>query len=249
MSTGNPKSPALPSREAWFTTTHWSVVLAARDQDSAAAQEALEKLCSAYWYPLYVFVRRLGHETEQAKDLTQDFFAKLLSRRSLEAIEPQKGRFRSFLLVAMKHFLSNEWDKTRRLKRGGQFHFVSWEEIDAERRYEQEPAHGLSPDRLYERAWACRALEGVLERLRKEYAALEKQRLFEALQMVLTDPPNASSYAEIGASLGMGEGAVKMAALRLRRRYAELLRLEIAHTVGKPEEVEEEIRHLMAVLE
>jgi RNA polymerase sigma-70 factor (ECF subfamily) len=232
----------------WFTTTHWSVVLAAKQDSSEAAQAALERLCCTYWYPLYAYVRRRGHSPEDAQDFTQAFFTELLERSSLRTVDPSKGKFRSFLLGALQHFLLNEWDKSRRLKRGGHYQFIAWEEVNAEGRYTQEPSHDSTPDRIFDRIWALTLLAQVLERLKREYLAMDKAALFEALQGYLTGEKNSSGYAELGARLNMGEGAVKMAVLRLRRRYGELLRFEIANTVTSRQEIDEEIRQLFGVL-
>ncbi|MBI4661724.1 MAG: sigma-70 family RNA polymerase sigma factor [Verrucomicrobia bacterium] len=243
-------SPSLDSAVSgkWFATTHWSVVLAAGQEESPQAAEALGQLGQTYWYPLYAYVRREGHSAHDAQDLTQGFFARLLERKDLQSVHPQKGKFRSFLLASLKHFLANEWDRTQAVKRGAAYQFVSWDAADAERRYGQEPSHGLTADRLFERRWALTLLEKTLEDLKQKRAADGKAEWFDALQVYLSGGPNARPYAEIAAELGMSEGALKVAVHRLRRRYGELMRKEIAHTVSRLEDIDDEIRHLFAVV-
>ncbi len=229
-----------------FVPTRWSVVLAARQEDSPQAQEALATLCQTYWYPLYAFVRRQGHSPPDAQDLTQEFFARLIEKQYLARIQREGGRFRSFLLTALKRFLANEWDRARAQKRGGRQTLLSIDTDSAETRYRLEPAHELTPERIYERHWAQTLLEQVLARLRDEYMAGGKGELLERIQSSLSQPRGAVPYAEIASELGMTEAAVKMAVQRLRARYRELLRVEIGHTVTEPSEVEDEIRHLFA---
>ena len=231
-----------------FATTHWSVVLATADQDSPQAAVALEQLCRTYWYPLYAYVRHRGHSPEDSQDLTQEFFYRLLQKEYLAQVDPRKGKFRSFLLAAINHFLANEWDRARTLKRGGQVTFVSLDEVQVEERYQGERLAGRSPEEIYERAWAIALLDKVLGRLREETAAAGQATRFEHLKAVLLGERPSLSYAELALKLGTTEPALKMAVQRLRRRYAELLREEIAHTVRGPEEVEDELRHLRAVL-
>jgi RNA polymerase sigma factor (sigma-70 family) len=233
------------SRDArQFVTTRWTIVLTAGRTDTAQAQAALEKLCQTYWYPLYAYVRRQGHSPEDAQDLTQEFFARLIAKNYLGDVDRSKGKFRSFLLASLKHFLANEWDKSRAQKRGGGQTIVS---LDAETRYRLEPADVVSADKVFERRWALTLLDEVLKRLRDEYAADGKTKLFEQLKETLTGE-RTIPYAKLGDRLGMTEGAVKMAVHRLRQRYRETLRAEIAETVSGPEEVEEELRHLHAAL-
>lgn len=243
---GNPL--AQDSHPAGFRTTHWSVVLAANGESTPGAALALETLCAAYWYPLYSFLRRQGRSPHDAQDLTQSFFAHLLSKDRLRSVDPRKGRFRSFLLASMKNFLANEWDKAQALKRGGGITFVPVDEEAGEERFCREPADTASPDRAFEQSWATTLLESVLARLREEYTADGRPELFSALQGCLGGDRDGPSYAEIAASQGLSEGAVKMAVLRMRRRFGELLRAEIAHTVTRPEEVDEEIRSLFAAV-
>jgi RNA polymerase sigma factor (sigma-70 family) len=232
----------------WFNTTHWSVVLAAGDTASARAAEALEKLCRAYWYPLYTYVRRRGYQPEDAEDLTQDFFARLLARRDLELVRRERGRFRSYLLVSLNHFLTNEWKRERRAKRGGGRALIPLHELMAEENYAREPATTETPDKLFERRWARTLLERVLDRLGAEGVASGRGRQFACLRGFLSDQPAPRSQAELAVELNTSEGAVKQAVHRLRRRYRELLREEIANTVATAGDVEDELRHLIAVL-
>jgi RNA polymerase sigma-70 factor (ECF subfamily) len=231
-----------------FTTTHWSVVLAAGDTRSPDQAQALEKLCRAYWYPLYVYVRRHGHSPEDAQDLTQEFFARLLAKNYLRQVAPHKGRFRSFLIAALKHFLANEWDKARTLKRGGDASFLSLDEANTEARYALEPADTLSGEKLFARRWALTVLEQVLARLRADYVAAGKDVLFERLKGCLTGEENMAPYAQLARELQMTEGAIKVAVHRLRERYGALLRAEIAQTVDRSEDVDEELRYLLSAV-
>lgn len=231
-----------------FATTHWSVVLAASPLRSPRAQEALERLCRTYWYPLYVFVRRQGASVEDAEDLTQAFFTHLLRKDFLSDVRPEKGRFRSFLLACLKHFLADEWDKARRLKRGGASPALSLDIEQAEERYQLESRSEPSADQLYERRWALDLLALVLDRLRQEAVQAGKAAVFDQLQGCLLGERPDETYAEIGARLGLSQSAVKVTVHRLRQRYGELLREEIAHTVAEPGEIEEELRYLFAVV-
>lgn len=231
-----------------FPTTHWSAVLAATDPESAESAAALEDLCAVYWYPLYDYVRHGGHTPEDAKDLTQEFFHRLLEKEYLSAVDPRKGRFRSFLLAAVRHFLANEWERAQTFKRGGHLTFVPLDEVLAEERYLNAQAAGQSPEVTYERAWALALLERVLARLRDEAVAGGHGERFEALKFVLSGERPSLRYAQLAGRLGTSEAALKMAAHRLRQRYGELLREEIARTVAAPQEVEDELRHLRAVL-
>jgi RNA polymerase sigma-70 factor (ECF subfamily) len=231
-----------------FTTTHWSVVLSAGRDNSAPASDALGKLCRTYWWPLYAFVRRQGHSPHDAQDLTQEFFARLLEKDYLGAVDRSKGKFRSFLLAALEHFLANEWRNTHAQKRGGKFTFVSTDAETAEGQYLQVPAVNLSPQQLFEQQWAMTLLEQTLARLREEFIASGKGALFEDLKVFLTGEKRADSYAELAAKLGTTEAALKMAVSRMRHRYGELLRAEIANTVASPAEIDEELRALFAAL-
>jgi RNA polymerase sigma-70 factor (ECF subfamily) len=232
-----------------FAVTRWTVVLAAAaDQSGAERRSALEELAAAYWFPLYAFIRRQGHSAPQAEDLTQDFFARLLEKKSLATVDRDKGKFRSFLLASVKNFLANEWDKSQSQKRGGGQTLVALDAMDAETRYALEPSDELTPERLFERRWALAVLDQVLARLRKEYFDRGDGPLFEAVKGCLTGAAEVSSHADTARRLGLTEGAVKMAALRLRKRYRKLLRAEIAETVASPELVDEEIRFLLECL-
>jgi len=233
-----------------FTTTHWSVVLQAQG-DSPAAKEALEKLCRTYWWPLYGFVRRQGYSPEEAQDLTQGFFALLLERRDLDAVRREKGRLRSYLLTSLRNFLgkAHRWEMT--VKRGQGRALVPLEELIARERTDLEPVDTLSPERIYERRWALALLEQVLARLGEEYRATgpTTAELFARLKQTLTDEPGKPSQAAIAQELGMNENAVKQAFYRLRHRYRALLHEEIAHTVALPGDVEDELKHFIAVLQ
>ena len=241
------ESGALVPQRVEFNTTHWSVVLAVRGQ-SEEAQEALEKLCRIYWYPLYAFVRRQGHSPGDAEDLIQGFFARLLQRRDLETVQRERGRFRSYLLVSLKHFVLNEQLRARAEKRGGRHSFISLDEVEAEKKFGQEPVDKSTPERIFERRWAMALLDKVLERLRNEYEATDRLSLFESLRGFLSDEPAEQSQAQIGAKLGLSTGAVKQAVRRMRQRYRELLREEVANTVATAADIDDEVRHLVAVL-
>jgi len=244
--TGEDSSELMPRRQQ-FNTTHWSVILAARGE-SADAQEALEKLCRVYWYPLYVFVRRQGHSPEDTEDLIQGFFARLLERKDLETVQRERGRFRSYLLVSLKHFVLNEQLRARAEKRGGGKSFISLDEVEAEKKFAQEPVDKSTPEKIFERRWAMALLDTVLERLRKEYETTERLRLFESLRWFLSDEPAEQSQAQIGAQLGLSTGAIKQAVRRLRQRYRELLHEEVANTVATAADIDDEVRHLVEVL-
>jgi RNA polymerase sigma-70 factor (ECF subfamily) len=230
-----------------FTTTHWSVVLEAQGE-SPAAQEALEKLCRMYWRPIYSFVRRQGIGSEEAEDITQGFFAQLLERKKFSAIRKEKGRLRSFLLGGLKYFLADEQRRAMAVKRGkGQSRKLSG--LEELRALEDQPADVLTPDQIYERRWALTVLERVLSRLKDEYQTANNAELFDSLKQLLPDEPDSPSQAEIAVRLGMTENAVRQAFYRFRQRYQTLLREEIAHTVATPGDIEDELRHLIAVLE
>jgi RNA polymerase sigma factor (sigma-70 family) len=228
-----------------FPTTLWTVVLHAGQDDTGQVRAALAQLCEAYWYPLYSFVRRRGYSAHDAEDLTQAFFARVLEKRGLERIDPERGRFRTFLLASLKNFLANDWDKANAQKRGGGQTIVSLDRESAESRFQLELCHEITPERNFERQWALSLLDQVLDELGKEYQADGKGNLFEELKAVLVGQPN--SYAEIAARLEQNEGAVKVAAHRLRQRYRDLMRSRIAATVGEGE-VDDELRHLFAAL-
>ena len=231
-----------------FVTTHWSVVLTAQGE-SPAAQEALEKLCRVYWWPLYGFVRRQGYKPEEAQDLTQAFFARLLERRDLETVRQEKGRLRSYLLASLKNFLSKARDRELTIKRGEGRPLISLDDLLTRERADQEPAHRLSADRIYERRWALTLLEQVLVRLGAEYEAVGKLPLFDRLKELLAGESGQPSQAKIAAEMRMTENAVKQAFHRLRHRYRQLLHEEISHTVAVPGDVEDELRHFITILQ
>jgi RNA polymerase sigma factor (sigma-70 family) len=245
---GNAIGQITQSGAVGFATTHWSVVLAARGE-STEAKAALEKLCRTYWWPLYGFVRREGYKPEEAQDLTQAFFARLLERRDLETVSQERGRLRSYLLASIKNFLSKARYRELTVKRGEGRPLVSLDDLLARERADQEPAHKLSPDRIYERRWALTLLEQVLTRLRAEYEAAGKLVLFDRLKELLAGESGQPSQAEIAAEMRMTENAVKQAFHRLRHRYRQLLHEEIAHTVAVPDDVEDELRHFISVLQ
>jgi RNA polymerase sigma-70 factor (ECF subfamily) len=223
-------------------------MLSARAKNSSQSNEALGKLCRLYWYPLHAYVRRQGHRPHDAQDLTQEFFARLLAKDYLLAADREKGRFRTFLLVALKRFLANEWDRLRAQKRGGGRTHVPLDTDLAERRYQVEPEAGVSADKVYERRWALTLLDQTMNRLRLEFADADKLGEFEQLKVFLTAERGAIAYADIAAHTGMNEGAVRVAVHRLRRRFREIFREEIAHTVSSPDEIEAEVQHLLAAL-
>ena len=237
----------VTDRSPVFVTTHWSVVLTAKARDSSRSVEALEALCRAYWHPLYAYVRRRGFSPSDAEDLTQQFFAWLLERDWLGRADQQRGRFRSFLLTSISNFLANEWDKTRAQKRGGG-RIVSLQYDEAETRCASEPAGNLTPEQSFEWRWALALLDQVMNQLRAEFVRDAKAELFEALKPCLLGERTSQPYAALAEKLEMTEGSVKVAVHRLRQRYRQLLRDEIANTVARPEEVEEELRYLFAVL-
>jgi RNA polymerase sigma-70 factor (ECF subfamily) len=224
------------------------VVLAAKDRNSPQSQEALETLCRACWYPLYAYVRRLGHTPDDAKDLTQEFFYRLLEKDWLASVDRQKGRFRTFLLVALKRFLANEWKRAARQKRGGAAAHLPLDTETAERCYQAEPAPPLPADRLYERRWALTLLERTMNRLREEYCRAGKAAEFQGLKRFLTADKSAIAYAVIARDLSMTEGAARVAVHRLRRRFRDIFREETAHTVAAAEDVNEELRHLLSAM-
>jgi DNA-directed RNA polymerase specialized sigma24 family protein len=235
----------LAGRQSVFATTHWSVVLAAGRTGTPRAQESLEKLCQTYWHPLYVYVRHRGYTPEDAKDLTQSFFVWLLERDWLEGADRQRGRFRSFLLTSFSRFLNNEWDKFKAQKRGGG-KIVSLQFKNEDTGW--EPVNEITPEQNFERRWALTLLDEVMDRLAVEFALNGKTELFETLKPCLLGERDAQPYAALAAKMGMSEGSVKVAVHRLRQRYRQLLRDEIANTVETADEIEDELRHLFAVL-
>lgn len=249
LSTENP-TPTHKSGTAGniFATTHWTVVLTAGSGNPRQADAALEELCRTYWYPLYAFVRRQGHSREDAEDLTQGFFAALLEKKYLEGISSEKGKFRAFLLMAIKRFLANEWDRASCLKRGGGLAPLSLDWQDADQRYQINPADTLSPDKLYDRAWAVTMLERVISRLRDESLSDGKASFYEHLKPFLMVGKSEIPHARVAAALNLTEGAVRVAVHRLRRRYRELLREEVAQTLSDPAQADEEMRALFSAL-
>jgi RNA polymerase sigma-70 factor (ECF subfamily) len=237
---------ARPS-EAWFLTTHWSVVLSAREQPSAQSAAALETLCRTYWPPLYAYIRRQGQSPADAQDLAQEFFARLLRKDSLHSVARAKGKFRTFLLVMLKRFLADEWDKARAQKRGGGEVFcVDWS--SAETRFLQQPVEHLTPEKVFEQRWALTLLDQVYAQLEREYRDQGRGALFDAFRFALTGSRSDVPYADLAAQLQTTDGAVRVAVHRLRQRYRELLRQTIADTVSGPDEVEEELRHLLQAI-
>jgi RNA polymerase sigma factor (sigma-70 family) len=236
------------SRGAWFATTHWTVVFAAKDGDTQEAEAARELLCRAYWRPIYAFIRREDYNVEDAQDLTQEFFARFLEKRWLNHLKHRNGRFRSFLLTLLKHFLADQRDHVRARKRGGDYSFVSLAEFAAEDRECLEPADYLTPDQIYERRWVQTLFDQAAHRLRMEYLHEGKAELFDHLKELPPGNHGPNTYAEIGACLGLSEGAIKSAVHRFRQRHSEILREEIARTVGDPSQWVDEVRHLLGVL-
>jgi RNA polymerase sigma-70 factor (ECF subfamily) len=243
------------SRREWeaavprvFATTHWSVVLAAGEGESEPSRRALETLCAGYWFPIYVYVRRKGHGPDEAEDLTQEFFAQLIAKEHLRLADRDKGRFRTFLLAMLDYFLAREWKRTHRQKRGGEFQFVSLDQRDAENRYRFEPADHETPQRHFDRQWAFTVLKQAIAALEAECHADGSGALFHEVRHLLSGERPDAAYGSIAGRVAMTEGALRVAVHRLRRRYGELLRAEIAQTVATPAEAEEELRYLLQVL-
>jgi RNA polymerase sigma-70 factor (ECF subfamily) len=232
---------------AVFATTHWSVVLAAGERNTPQSAAALEALCRTYWFPIYQYIRRWGYGPEDAQDLTQEFFVRLLRQNSIGRADRERGRFRSFLLGALKHLLADEKAKVEAKKRGGGQSLLSWEQVGAEDRLRAEPMDQLSPDRVFDRRWAMTVLEQATQRLRAEYDAPDRKPVFEELKSHVTGDDAAPSYARAAARLGLSESAVKSAIYRLRQRYHALVREEVAQTVTNPQDLEDEIRYLMSL--
>jgi RNA polymerase sigma-70 factor (ECF subfamily) len=237
-----------PTSNPPFATTHWSVVAAAGGSSSAQSRAALTILCTTYWYPLYAFVRRRGYAADEAQDLTQEFFAQLLEKKSLQAADPHRGRFRSFLLASFDHFLANQRRKARAAKRGGNRVVLSLDFDAGESQYRLEPSHQLTPEVIFERRWAMTVLEQAVGKLQQEYEQAGKGQQFQVLKVYLGGEAKPPSYRQVCAELEMTEGAAKVAVHRLRRRCRELLRAEIAQTVATAEEVDQELRDLFATL-
>ncbi len=233
---------------AHFVTTHWSVVLSACDKTSPASEQALEKLCRTYWYPLYAHVRRLGHSPSDAEDLTQEFFARLLHKDYLQAADRAKGRFRTFLLAVLDHFLANNWDRAQTQKRGRGQVAVPLDTALAERLYAADDGTETAPMQAYDRRWALTLVEQALGRLRAEYEQAGKAEDFVRLKVFLTAEPRSVPYARVAAELGVTEGALRVIVHRVRHRFREIFREEVAHTLVDPRDLGEEIRHLVAAL-
>jgi DNA-directed RNA polymerase specialized sigma24 family protein len=236
------------ARRAAFVTTHWSVVISARGAASPQSDGALEKLCRAYWYPLYAFARWRGCGAHDAEDLTQDFFAKLLQKRYLDAVERERGRFRTFLLVAFKRFMADEWDRARAQKRGGNLTAISFDTGLAERLYQNEPAPRLPAEKMYEQRWALALIERSMARLRTEFEAAGKGGEFERLKGFLAAGKTEVPPPALATEMGLNDGALRVAVHRLRKRFRQIFREEIAHTVASEEDVDQEVRHLLMVL-
>lgn len=239
---------STPESPRPFATTHWNLVAAAGRSSSPESERALAALCETYWYPLYAYVRRGGHDAHESQDLTQEFFARLLARRSLRTADRQRGKFRTFLLAALKNFLAGQWRKDQAHKRGGGKLPVSLDFASGESRYAHEPSHDLTPERVFERRWALTLLDRAISKLKDEFDSSGKTELFESLKGSLGGESAADSYDEIAARLNMTEGAVKTAAHRLRRRCRELLRAEIAQTVARDEDIDDELRELFSAV-
>jgi len=243
----NPISSTPPGAER-FATTHWSVVRAAAKTSSPKYKEALGTLCQTYWFPLYAFLRRHGHNSNQAEEYTQAFFTRLLEKRGLRLADSKRGKFRSFLLAALKNFLADERDRSRAKKRGGGHTILSLDFENAENQYTLQPAQQLPPEKLFERSWALTVLERTMARLQDEFCSAKKRKVFDQLKVYLTVKKDSIPYRQVADKLKMTQGAVKVAVHRLRHRYRELLRDEIAQTVATEEQIDEEIRDLFAAL-
>jgi RNA polymerase sigma factor (sigma-70 family) len=252
---GHPEEMSVPkSTPEWtasgqFPSTHWSRVVAAGGPGGPKARESLAALCNAYWYPLYAYIRRRGYSSEQAQDLTQDFFTRILEKGLFAEADPERGRFRSFLRTVCSHYLTNRRATARTLKRGGGRPAISIDAAGAEGRYVREFAHELTPERIFDRTWALTLLGRVFSQLRSEYEDAGRAETFEALEVFLTDGTRAASHASTAHKLGITEGAVRVAVHRLRRRYGDILRREIAATLDDPAEIDDEIQGLFTALE
>ena len=246
MTTTSPTGPR--ASEAWFRTTHWSVVLSAQDKSSPQSDQALESLCRTYWYPLYAFVRRQGQSPADAEDLVQEFFARLLAKDYLAVVDREKGRFRTFLVMAMKRFLANEWDRLRTQKRGGGQAALPLDAAQAEIRYQEDASLSRTAHMAFDREWAVTLLHQTLTRLRQEHERLGSGQDFEVISRFLTVGKESIPYAQTAVQLGISEAAARMAVHRLRRRFREVVREEVAQTVARAEEVDEEIRYLIEIL-
>lgn len=249
LTTSANSGSAAGAAPGWFATTHWSLVVSAgRSSDPDKARAAIQSLCESYWQPLYSYVRRRGYSPDDAQDLTQEFFARLLENNRFARADQNCGKFRSFLLGSLKNFLSDEWDKSHALKRGGGQVTCSLTRDAGERTYELEPVNNVTPEQLFERRWALTLLNNVMQKLKAEHEQVGKAELFDALSPCLVGERTAQPYAELAQELHLSEGAIKSVVHRLRTRYRELLRHEIANTVASPGEIEEELNYLVTVL-
>jgi len=237
-----------PTSAMGFQTTHWTIILKARDDNDTAARESLATLCATYWYPLYAFIRRQGSTPHEAEDLTQEFFFRFVDRHALSSVQRAAGKFRSFLLACLKNFLANERARAQAQRRGGGRTFVSLNGAEAETRYSVDLADSLTPEMLYERRWAFAVLERTMNELRREYGVKQKSELFEQLQGFLPCGYGTASRADLAAKRGVSVGAIDIAVHRLRQRFGALLRTQVAATVSSEAELDEEIRHLISVL-
>lgn len=238
------------SRQRLFATTRWTVIQQAGDSHLPEHDDALAQLCQIYWYPVYAFVRRQGNGSEDAQDLTQEFFARVLSKRNslLEKVERERGKFRWFLLGAVRHFLANERAKERAAKRGGGKEHIRLDEVEAEKRYALEPRDELTPERLFEHTWAMTILDRVTEQLREHYVQAGKERIYEQLKAFLPGSHEKRSYADVAEYLGCPEGTVRVQVHRFKDLFRRFLRTEVAHTVEGPAEIDEELRHLIGAI-
>jgi RNA polymerase sigma factor (sigma-70 family) len=232
-----------------FTTTRWTLVLTAGDRTSADSQASLATLCESYWYPVYAFVRRSGRDSDTARDLTQAFFMRVLEKDVLKEARRERGRFRSFLLASLRHFLANEYDREQAVKRGGRATHLSLEFDDGERRYQLEPADTATPEHLYERRWALDVIDRAMQRLEARHAQTARQALFERLKPFLRGDEESQSSRELSAALGLSDGALRVALHRFRRQFADALRDTIADTVEHETEIDDELRHLLTVVQ
>lgn len=241
-------NPNRVDAQAVFATTRWSVVLAAAQSSSPQSDRALAHVCKTYWYPLYAFARRQGRSAEDAEDLTQAFFAKILEKKIFRGVDPEKGRFRSFLLASLKNFMANERARSQAEKRGGTHCVISLDAEEAENRFSSEPCHEATPEKIFDRTWATTTVENALMQLKQEYSAGGKAELFDQLQFYLSGDRDEPAYAALAAHLTTTEAAIKMAVVRLRRRFGQVLRAHVGQTVASDAELDEEIRYLFTAL-
>ena len=244
----SPEPTPTPGGSPYFQTTHWSVVLAAGETREDLRGSALASLCKAYWFPVYAYIRRRGSNHHDAQDLTQEYFCRMLQKGGLETADPERGRFRTFVLSSLKNFLANEWDKERAKKRGGEFTFITIDDAEAQRRVEEEHASTVSPDQAFDRNWALAVLDQSIRNVEDHYRKSGKHDLFQKLEPCLSRSGGNSSYKEIGIELGMTEDAVKMAVLRLRGRFRQALHREVANTLSDLRTVDREVAVLLAKL-